>query len=156
MAAGVTVAHSALPAFAEFLEGRLAPQLGAAPAVRELGIDAALSPAAATTELVEMIERAGPFGAGTLPRFAFTGVRVSYAQPVGDGHVRCSLVGAGGGRSRPSPSAPPRARSARPCSIRRAPSCMLPAPAHRPLREAAKQSALQIDDAAVGTASILA
>jgi len=33
-----------------------------------------LSPAAATTELVEMIERAGPFGAGNaLPRFAFTG-----------------------------------------------------------------------------------
>ena len=46
-----------------------------------------------------MIERAGPFGAGNaLPRFALTGVRVDYAQPVGEGHVRCTLVGAERGR----------------------------------------------------------
>ena len=67
--------------------------------MRELGIDAALAPAAATQELVDMIERAGPFGAGNaLPRFALTSVRVSYAQPVGEGHVRCTLVGAERGR----------------------------------------------------------
>ncbi len=99
MAAGLTVARPALPELAHFLDTRIAPQLGAAPAVRELGIDAALAPAAATQELVEMIERAGPFGAGNaLPRFALTGVRVSYAQPVGEGHVRCTLVGAERGR----------------------------------------------------------
>ncbi len=41
-----------------------------------------------------MIERAGPFGAGNAqPRFALTDVRVSYAQPVGEGHVRCTLIG---------------------------------------------------------------
>ncbi len=46
-----------------------------------------------------MIERAGPFGAGNAqPRFALTGVRVSYAQPVGEGHVRCTLVGPERGR----------------------------------------------------------
>ena len=68
-------------------------------AVRELGIDAALAPGAATQELVGMIERAGPFGAGNaLPRFALTSVRVNYAQPVGEGHVRCTLVGAERGR----------------------------------------------------------
>ena len=157
MAAGVTVAHSALPAFAEFLEGRLAPQLGAAPAVRELGIDAALSPAAATTELVEMIERAGPFGAGNaLPRFAFTGVRVSYAQPVGDGHVRCSLVGAGRGKVEA-------------IAFRAAQSALGPAllDTTRPILHVAgalridrfggrETVRLQIDDAAVGTGSILA
>lgn len=99
MAAGLTVAREALPELAHFLDTRIAPQLGAAPAVRELGIDAALAPAAATQELVDMIERAGPFGAGNaLPRFALTGVRVSYAQPVGEGHVRCTLVGAERGR----------------------------------------------------------
>ncbi len=99
MAAGLTVARPALPDLAHFLDTRIAPQLGAAPAVRELGIDAALAPAAATQELVDMIERAGPFGAGNaLPRFALTGVRVSYAQPVGEGHVRCTLVGAERGR----------------------------------------------------------
>jgi single-stranded-DNA-specific exonuclease len=99
MAAGLTVARSALPDLAKFLDERIAPQLGAAPAVRELGIDAALTPGAATQELVGMIERAGPFGAGNaLPRFALTSVRVAYAQPVGEGHVRCTLVGAERGK----------------------------------------------------------
>jgi single-stranded-DNA-specific exonuclease len=99
MAAGLTVAREHVGELAAFLDQRLAPQLGAAPLVRELGIDAALAPGAATQELVHMIERAGPFGAGNaLPRFALTGVRVDYAQPVGEGHVRCTLVGQQRGR----------------------------------------------------------
>jgi single-stranded-DNA-specific exonuclease len=99
MAAGLTVVRESLPELTRFLDERIAPQLGAAPPVRELGIDAALAPAAATAELVSMIERAGPFGAGNAqPRFAFTGVRVSYAQSVGEGHVRCTLVGPERGR----------------------------------------------------------
>lgn len=99
MAAGLTVAREQLPHLIRFLDERLALQLGAAPLVRELGIDAALAPGAATQELVNMIERAGPFGAGNaLPRFALTGVRVDYAQPVGEGHVRCTLVGHQRGR----------------------------------------------------------
>lgn len=99
MAAGLTVARSALPDLVRFLDERIAPQLGAAPALRELGIDAALAPAAATQELVELIERAGPFGAGNaLPRFVLPSVRVSYAQTVGEGHVRCTLVGEQRGR----------------------------------------------------------
>jgi single-stranded-DNA-specific exonuclease len=99
MAAGLTVAREQLAALARFLDERVAPQLGAAPAIRELGIDAALTPGGATEELVAMIERAGPFGAGNaLPRFALTGVRVDYAQPVGEGHVRCTLVGQERGR----------------------------------------------------------
>lgn len=99
MAAGLTVVRERLPELTRFLDERLAPQLGNAPPVRELGIDAALAPGAATQELVTMIERAGPFGAGNaLPRFALTGVRVDYAQPVGEGHVRCTLVGQQRGR----------------------------------------------------------
>ncbi len=94
MAAGLTVARNSLPDLAKFLDARIAPQLGVAPPVRELGIDAALAPAAATKELIEMVERAGPFGAGNaMPRFALTSVRVNYAQPVGEGHIRCTLVG---------------------------------------------------------------
>src|SRR5262249_7558784 len=99
MAAGLTVARETLPELSAFLDQCSAPQLAAAPARRELGIDAALAPGAATQELVDMIERAGPFGAGNaLPRFALTTVRVNHAQPVGEGHVRCSLVGAERGR----------------------------------------------------------
>src|SRR5437660_5810068 len=51
MAAGLTVARDALPELAQFLDERIAPQLGTAPLVRELGIDAALAPGAATQEL---------------------------------------------------------------------------------------------------------
>ncbi|MGD9883399.1 MAG: single-stranded-DNA-specific exonuclease RecJ [Reyranella sp.] len=157
MAAGVTVARGALPAFAEFLDRRIAPQLGAAPAVRELGIDAALAPGAATAELVGMIERAGPFGAGNaLPRFAFTGVRVNYAQPVGDGHVRCSLVGAGRGKVE--------AIAFRASQTALGPALLDPtrpilhvAGALRIDRFGGRESVrLQIDDAAAGTGSILA
>ena len=46
-----------------------------------------------------MIERAGPFGAGNaLPRFVLASVRVDFAKTVGEGHVRCTLVGAQRGR----------------------------------------------------------
>ena len=99
MAAGLTVARDSLPELARFLDQRIAPNLGEAPVVRELGIDAALSPGAATRDLVGLIEQAGPFGAGNaLPRFALTSVRVGHAQPVGEGHVRCTLVGPERGR----------------------------------------------------------
>ena len=99
MAAGLTVArgHAARSREIPRRADRAAARRGAA--VRELGIDAALAPGAATQELVGMIERAGPFGAGNaLPRFALTSVRVDHAQPVGEGHVRCTLVGAERGR----------------------------------------------------------
>ena len=99
MAAGLTVTRESLSALGRFLDDRIGPQLGAAPPVRELGIDAALSVAAANRELVETIDRVGPFGAGNaLPRFVITSVRVSHAHPVGEGHVRCTLMGSERGR----------------------------------------------------------
>jgi single-stranded-DNA-specific exonuclease len=157
MAAGLTVMRSALPDLAKFLDERIAPQLGAAPAVRELGIDAALTPGAATQELVGMIERAGPFGAGNaLPRFALTSVRVSYAQPVGEGHVRCTLVGAERGkidaiafRAGQTALGPALLDPARPV--------LHVAGALRIDRYGGRESVrLQIDDAASATGSVLA
>jgi len=157
MAAGLTVARSALPDLAKFLDERIAPQLGAAPAVRELGIDAALAPGAATQELVGMIERAGPFGAGNaLPRFALTSVRVNYAQPVGEGHVRCTLVGAERGkidaiafRAGQTALGPALLDPARPV--------LHVAGALRIDRYGGRESVrLQIDDAASATGSVLA
>jgi len=157
MAAGLTVARDHLPALAKFLDERIAPQLGAAPPVRELGIDAALAPAAATSELVEMIERVGPFGAGNaMPRFALPNVRVSYAQPVGEGHVRCTLVGAERGRVE--------AIAFRASQTALGPALLDPA---RPVLHIAgalkidryngrETVRLQIDDAAAATGSVLA
>jgi single-stranded-DNA-specific exonuclease len=157
MAAGLTVTKASLADLSKFLDERIAPQLGAAPPVRELGIDAALAPGAATQELVGMIERAGPFGAGNaLPRFALTSVRVNHAQPVGEGHVRCSLVGAERGRieaiafrANQTPLGPALLDPARPV--------LHVAGALRIDRYGGRESVrLQIDDAAAATGSILA
>ncbi len=157
MAAGLTVSRDAVADLARFLDQRIAPQLGLAPPVRELGIDAALSPAAATRELVETIERVGPFGAGNaLPRFVLTSVRVSYAQPVGEGHVRCTLVGADRGRveaiafrANQSPLGPALLDSARPI--------LHVAGALRLDRFGGRETVrLQIDDAVAAAGSVIA
>lgn len=157
MAAGLTVSRDAVADLARFLDQRIAPQLGLAPPVRELGIDAALSPAAATRELVETIERVGPFGAGNaLPRFVLTSVRVSYAQTVGEGHVRCTLVGADRGRveaiafrANQSPLGPALLDSARPI--------LHVAGALRLDRFGGRETVrLQIDDAVAAAGSVIA
>ena len=157
MAAGLTVAREQLPHLAAFLDERLAPQLGAAPPVRELGIDAALAPGAATQELVAMIERAGPFGAGNaLPRFALTGVRVDYAQPVGRGP--CPLhpgrPAARPGRGDRLPRRPERARAR---AARSGRPILHVAGALRIDRYNGRESVrLQIDDAASAAGSVSA
>lgn len=157
MAAGLTVTREALPELGHFLAERIAPQLGAAPPVRELGIDAALSPAAATADLVGMIERAGPFGAGNaLPRFALTSVRVGHAQPVGEGHVRCTLLGPE--RGRVEAIAFRAGQSALgPALLDRARPILHVAGALRIDRYGGRESVrLQIDDAAAASGAVLA
>ena len=50
-------------------------------------------------DLIELLERAGPFGQGNpQPRFAFPSHRVRFAKIVGDAHVRCALEGGDGSR----------------------------------------------------------
>src|SRR5262249_21244019 len=155
-AAGLSVAREQGGSLAQFLAERIAPQLGAAPAIRELGIDAALAPGAATQDLVAMIERAGPFGAGNaLPRFALTGVRVDYAQPVGEGHVRCSLVGHQRGRLEPTASRPNHSELGRALRDSAKPILHV-AGALRLDRYNGRESVrLQIDDAASAAGSVL-
>lgn len=99
MAAGLTVATDRLEEAMEALSAKLAPQFGTLPAARALRIDAALSPTAATPELVEQIEQAGPFGqASSAPRFALTGVKVTFAKRAGEDHLRLTLTDPSGGR----------------------------------------------------------
>jgi len=93
MAAGFTVAVEKLDALREFLGARLGDGLEHERLVPELRVDAALSLAAAQTELIGHIERLAPFGAGNPePRFVFSGVRVAHAEAVGSGHLRCALA----------------------------------------------------------------
>jgi single-stranded-DNA-specific exonuclease len=76
-----------------FLVERLGDGIDHEPLVPELRIDGALSIAAAQCELVDHITRLAPFGAANSePRFVFPGVRVVHAEPVGTGHLRCTLA----------------------------------------------------------------
>ena len=96
MAAGLTVARDMLePAMArltEMMEKQGAGLLGPS----DLRLDGIMLPAAASVELIELIEQAGPFGAGASgPRFVFPDQRILFTKPVGDGHLKISF-GEGG------------------------------------------------------------
>jgi single-stranded-DNA-specific exonuclease len=99
MAAGLTVARDQLePAMArlsELLEKQGAGSLGPA----DLTVDGMLMPGAATVELINQIEQAGPFGAGAAaPRYGFPDLAVRFAKRIGDSHLKLSLTdGLGGG-----------------------------------------------------------
>jgi single-stranded-DNA-specific exonuclease len=93
MAAGFTVTVEKLDALREFLAARLGDGVDRERLVPELRIDAALSLAAAQRELIDHIAKLAPFGAANPePRFAFPGVRVIHAEPVGTSHLRCTLA----------------------------------------------------------------
>ncbi len=99
MAAGFTAEVDRLEDLRRFLDSRLGEAIGTASTQRDLGLDGALRPGGATTELVEVLERLGPFGAGNPePRFAVPAARLAFADVVGDNHVRCAIAGEGGGR----------------------------------------------------------
>jgi single-stranded-DNA-specific exonuclease len=99
MAAGLTIARDRLNAFAEWLQARVAGEVHDAEGARELRLDGALMPAGASAELMDMLEKAGPFGAGNpRPRFAFAAHRCAYAKIVGESHVRCTLTAGDGSR----------------------------------------------------------
>ena len=97
MAAGFTVEAARLGALRDFLAERAAAALGAKGQTAELGIDGVVAAGAATTELVELVARLGPFGTGnTEPRFALANQRIVRADVVGGQHVRCILADGGG------------------------------------------------------------
>ncbi len=99
MAAGLTLAQDKLEAFHEFVNRRIAGDVLSAGEVRLLKLDGALTIQAASREMFELLEQAGPYGAGNPePRFAVPRARVVRADRVGQNHVRCILAGDEGGR----------------------------------------------------------
>lgn len=99
MAAGVTVEAAKLDALAAFLSDRLAPQLAAAPPANSIGVDGTVSVSGANRNLYDIVEAAGPYGAGHAePRFVIPGADVVKADVVGEAHVRVILAGGDGGR----------------------------------------------------------
>lgn len=91
MAAGLSVARDQLePAMAR-LADLLARQGAGTGGPADLRLDGLLMTAAATPQLVEQIETAGPFGAGApAPRFAFADQQVS-GRRIGESHLRLSF-----------------------------------------------------------------
>ena len=92
MAAGLTIERARLGDLRAFLEARLAAAVTESRRDTALLIDAALTAGGARPELVNEIERAGPFGSGSPePVFAFPDHIVADAAIVGGAHVRVSL-----------------------------------------------------------------
>ena len=96
MAAGLSLTREQLePAMARLTE--LMDKQGAGDAgPADLRLDGIMMSEAATPELIEQIEAAGPFGAGApAPRFVFPDMSVRFSKPVGDGHLKLTLSDGG-------------------------------------------------------------
>jgi single-stranded-DNA-specific exonuclease len=99
MAAGLTLEQTKLDALKAFFAVELASAAKTLQAPSELMIDGAMTPAAVTDKLVELLDQAGPYGQGhPQPRFAFPAHRVKFAKIVGDAHVRCVLEAGDGSK----------------------------------------------------------
>jgi single-stranded-DNA-specific exonuclease len=97
MAAGITIAKDRLAEFRAYLEETLGAPVEAARRETALLIDGAVSAGAANSQLVDLVSRAGPFGAGNPePLFAFPAHQIVYADVVGAHHVRARLRAADG------------------------------------------------------------
>src|SRR5271155_4723115 len=97
MAAGVTLKKGSLAPLRAFLEATLGADVETARRASGLLIDGAVTAAAAGAELVTMINRAGPFGSGNPePVIALPAHTVSYAEEVGQAHMRVRLKSADG------------------------------------------------------------
>ncbi len=92
MAAGMSLDAARVDELRAFMEEAMRAELAGLPDAPRLAIDGALAAGGATADLVELLERAGPFGAGNpSPVFAFPAHRVSWASVVGGAHVKCTL-----------------------------------------------------------------
>ncbi|NVK36105.1 MAG: single-stranded-DNA-specific exonuclease RecJ [Rhodobacteraceae bacterium] len=93
MAAGMTVEQSKVEELVAYFNETLGAEVEAAAAKRDLRIDAALTASGATLELMNLLEKAGPYGAGhSEPVFVFPAHRIAFADVVGNGHIRCSIA----------------------------------------------------------------
>ncbi len=101
MAAGLSLAPEQLEGFQRFMEQKTAHEETAREEARLLELDGALAPSAATGEVLQMIERAGPYGAGSPePVFAAPNVRPVNVRRVGKDHLSFEVAGDDGARVR--------------------------------------------------------
>jgi single-stranded-DNA-specific exonuclease len=99
MAAGLTVKRDGLAALDAYFAKHLSDASSSARAISILDVDAALLASGATPELMDLLDRAGPYGQGNVqPRFVLPAHRVKFAKIVGDAHIRVMLESGDGAR----------------------------------------------------------
>ncbi len=98
MAAGISLKPDEIGAFRNFICEALQAEVKEARAQNQLKIDAAITARTANIDFVQLLEKAGPFGAGNAnPMFAFPAHKVRYAKIVGaGGHIRFNLYSGDG------------------------------------------------------------
>jgi len=97
MAAGLTVARDQLEPAMERLAALLSKQGASIGGAGDLRLDGVLMPGAATVELIESLDSAGPYGqAAPAPRFAFPSMSILDARRVGANHLKVRFGDIGG------------------------------------------------------------
>ena len=99
MAAGFKFERRKRDALVAFLCERLAHPVAAAAALRVLPIDGAMSSRGATQDLMDLLDRAGPYGPGhPEPRFVLPSHRLARPRVIKETHFRCTLQAPDGAR----------------------------------------------------------
>ncbi|MEM6576920.1 MAG: single-stranded-DNA-specific exonuclease RecJ [Pseudomonadota bacterium] len=92
MAAGLTVKRENLDAAMARLSDLLSAQTDGIERAVDLRLDGLIAPSAMTPELVDQLERAGPFGAAApAPRFALSDQAILHARRVGSSHLKLRI-----------------------------------------------------------------
>ncbi|MBZ9987102.1 single-stranded-DNA-specific exonuclease RecJ [Mesorhizobium sp. BH1-1-5] len=99
MAAGITVERAKLGELRAFFEERAAADVFRLQNEESLAIDGALAAEGATLQLLDVLEKAGPFGAGHIaPVFVLPRHKLADARAVGTNHIRVDLQSQSGGK----------------------------------------------------------
>lgn len=99
MAAGLTVERGNLGRLRTFFEEKAGSAVHDLVSTETLKIDGALGAAGANLELVDLLEQAGPYGAGhPQPIFALPSHRLRDSRQVGANHIKVTLEGPDGSR----------------------------------------------------------
>jgi single-stranded-DNA-specific exonuclease len=99
MAGGFRIERRQADQMQGFLAEQLLAPVASANSSRTLQLDGALSASGATLELMELLDRAAPYGPGyPEPRFAFPAHRPTRIRRINDTHVRCTLIAPDGKR----------------------------------------------------------
>ena len=101
MAAGLTIQRAKLGEFRGWLEARFQDEVEQQHANATLRIDGALTARSVTLDLIDLLEQAGPYGAGNpSPVFVLPAHRISYPKVVGENHISFTASAGDGAKLR--------------------------------------------------------